>query len=304
MKLFKNIAFYRIAEGFPFDLAAAQEHLAASTFTPCGPTQALSVGFEPPREANGPMVESIGGQWIAKIKTETKQVPAQVINRRVDELSKDIERQTGRKPGRKLRKELQEQALLELLPMAFAKQATALVWIDPNTRTLVVEASSNGKAEDLAGAIVKALHGTMGLSLVRTSEAPSNCMAAWLTDGIPPDGFSIDRECSLQGTDEQRSVVKYGRHNLDTDNVREHIKQGKIPTSMALTWQGRVSFLLTDTLLLKKVQFLDVVFGGKAGDQQADEFDTNMAIATGELSDLIADLLDALGGEVVPGGAA
>jgi recombination associated protein RdgC len=304
MKLFKNLAFFRIAEGFPFDLSAAQEHLAACTFAPCAPTQALSVGFEPPREANGPMVESIGGQWVAKIKTETKQVPAQVINRRIDELSKDIEHHTGRKPGRKLRNELKDQAMLELLPLAFAKQSTALVWIDPTTRTLVVEASSPTKADDAAGAIVKALQGTMGLSLVHTSESPSNCMAAWLTDGIPPEGFSIDRECSLQGTDEQRSVVKYGRHNLDTDNVREHLQQGKVPTSMALTWQGRLSFLLTDGLMLKKVQFLDVVFEGKAGDQQADEFDANMAIATGELSGLIADLLDALGGEVVPGGAA
>jgi recombination associated protein RdgC len=60
--------------------------------------------------------------------------------------------------------------------------------------------------------------------------------------------------------------------------------------------------VLTEALQLKKVAVLDVVFegAGSAGDGREDEFDTDVAIATGELRKLIPDLLDALGGEVVP----
>lgn len=42
-----------------------------------------------------------------------------------------MEKTTGRKPGKKLMKELKEQALLELLPMAFTKQSVTRIWIAP-----------------------------------------------------------------------------------------------------------------------------------------------------------------------------
>jgi recombination associated protein RdgC len=69
-----------------------------------------------------------------------------------------------------------------------------------------------------------------------------------------------------------------------------------------MTWNDHVSFVLTEALQLKKVAVLDVVFegAGAAGDGKEDGFDTDVAIATGELRKLIPDLLDALGGEVVP----
>ena len=61
-----------------------------------------------------------------------------------------------------------------------------------------------------------------------------------------------------------------------------------------MTWDDRVSFVLSDTLQVKKIAFLDSVLD-EAGDEGG--FDTDVAIATGELSRLIPDLIDALGGE-------
>ena len=108
-------------------------------------------------------------------------------------------------------------------------------------------------------------------------------MAAWLSDGQPPAGFTIDRECELKSSDEQKSVVRYARHRLDTEEVRQHILTGKTPTRLAMTWNDRVSFVLTEGLQLKKISFLDGVFEGRLAD--GDEgFDANAAIATGELA--------------------
>jgi recombination associated protein RdgC len=300
MKLFKNLFFYRIGAGFVFDLGASEQKLAACEFHPCGATQQKAIGWTPPREVNGAMIESIGWHWIAKLTTEVKTVPAQALSRRVDELADQILKTTGRKPGKKERKELKEQALLELLPMAFPRTFSSLVWIDPEARMLVIEASGIAKADDVATALVKTIP-TMEVQQLQTQASPAGCMAAWLTDGEPPALFTIDRECSLVSCDEQRSMVKYGRHRLDTEDVRQHILTGKVPTSTALTWRDRISFLLCDTLQLKKLSFLDVVFEATKGDQQADAFDANMAIAMGELSQLIPELVDALGGEQVPG---
>jgi recombination associated protein RdgC len=105
--------------------------------------------------------------------------------------------------------------------------------------------------------------------------------------------FSIDRECELKAADESKAVVRYKNHPLDTDEVQEHVQHGKLPVSLAMTFDDRVSFVLTDTGRLKSIRMLDGVLEN-AGDDGG--FDTDVAIATGELSKLVPRLLKALGG--------
>ena len=81
--------------------------------------------------------------------------------------------------------------------------------------------------------------------------------------------------------------------------MQAHIAAGKLPTKLALTWDGRVSFVLTEGLQVRKLAFLDSVFEGQGKDDSG--FDADVAIATGELSKLIPDLIEALGGESVRG---
>ena len=146
--------------------------------------------------------------------------------------------------------------------------------------------------------LTEALPG-LALALVHTATSPQAAMAHWLASQEPPAGFSIDRECELKAADEEKAVVRYARHPLDIEEVQSHIAAGKLPTRLALTWEGRVSFLLTEGLQLKKIAFLDTVFEGQADGEGG--FDADVAIATGELAQLLPDLLAALGGEVPAG---
>jgi recombination associated protein RdgC len=300
--MFKSLIAYRISPLWPADLAAIEEALAKSPFIECGATQQKSAGWVPPRgEAHGALVESIGGQWIARLMTETKSVPGDVLARKVKEKAARIEQETGRKPGRKESKELKDEALLDLLPMAFTKQASTWVWVDPTERLLGLDTSSQGRADEVVSLLVDSLPG-LSVSLINTQTSPQAAMAHWLATQEPPVGFSIDRECELKAADESKAVVKYGRHPLDIAEVQEHIKQGKLPTKLALTWDDRVSFVLTEGLQIKKLAFLDSVFEGTKADEGG--FDTDVAIATGELRKLIPDLVEALGGESESGVAA
>ena len=145
--MFKNLIAYRISPLWPADHAAIEEALAKSPFIECGATQQKSAGWVPPRgEAHGALVESIGGQWIARLMTETKAVPASVLARKVAEKAARIEQETGRKPGRNESKELKDEAMLDLLPMAFTKQASMWVWVDPTERLLVLDTTSQARA--------------------------------------------------------------------------------------------------------------------------------------------------------------
>ena len=51
---------------------------------------------------------------------------------------------------------------------------------------------------------------------------------------------------------------------------------------------------------LKKLAFLEGVFDDRPNDDESG-FDTDVALATGELSKLIPAVIDALGGEIEPG---
>lgn len=89
--MFKSLIAYRISPLWPADLAAIEEALAKSPFIECGATQQKSAGWVPPRgEAHGALVESIGGQWIARLMTETKSVPGDVLAR-IAELESELE---------------------------------------------------------------------------------------------------------------------------------------------------------------------------------------------------------------------
>lgn len=300
--MFKNLIVYRLVPEWEPDVAAAEAALDAARFSPCGATQPVSAGWVEPRGvAHGPLIELIGGQWLLKLQTESRMLPGSVVKRRIDEIAAQIEQQTGRQPGKREKRELKEQATQELLPQAFTRQGATRVWIDPEARALLVDAGSVKRAEDVVTLLVQALPG-FGVRPLQTNLAPATAMAAWLTEGEAPLPFILERECELKSVDEMRSVVRYARHNLDIDEVREHIQAGKLPTRLALGWQGRVSFVLTDTLQLKRIAFDDVVFESTKGSQTAPEesFDADAAIATGELAPLIGELIEALDGEADP----
>ena len=299
--MLKNLIVYRIVDGTLPAIEAIEKAIAAMPYIEAAKSAESSCGFVPPRgEEHGDFVESVGGHWIIKHMLEVRTVPASAIARRVDELKKAIEESTGRKPGRKETRELKDQAHLELLPNAFSKLKSHTIWIDPNAGALAVDAGSQAAADVVVSDFIEAV-GSVALALLDTQTSPQAAMAHWLKEQEPPVGFSVDRECELKSADEAKAVVRYARHPLDIDEIRAHIEAGKMPTKLALTWDDRVSFVLTEGLQLKKITFLDVVFEGQAPDDQG--FDTDVAIATGELSKLIPDLVEALGGEGRSGAA-
>jgi recombination associated protein RdgC len=280
-----------------------EEGLGKQRFEPCGPSQEKSAGWVEPRgEANGPLAESIGGQWLVEYMIESKQVPGSVVRRKLDERCAQIEATTGRKPGKKEKKELKEDITLELLPMAFTRSARIAVWIDQAERRLVINSANAARADEVVTSLVKSLDG-FAVALINTQIEPAAAMANWLLTQEPPAGFTIDRECELKASDDSKAVVRYAKHPLDIEEVQKHITDGKRPTRLALTWDDRVSFELTHGMLIRKIVFLEGTGDGASGGKKEDNFDADVAIATGELGQLVPALLDALGGEAAFSGA-
>jgi len=225
--VFKNVMMYRLLSPWTATLEALESVMEKARYVPCSGSQEKSVGWIAPRGgAEGPLVEVVAGQWILKLMLETKVLPASVVKRRAQEQIAELEARTGRKPGKKESRDIQEDARLALLPLAFTKQGSVLVWIDPQAGLLVLDAASQAKADEVLSSLVQAVDG-FAVRLIDTQESPAAAMARWLAEKEAPPGFTVDRECELKASDESRAVVRYTRHALDTDEVSAHIAQAK-----------------------------------------------------------------------------
>ena len=327
--MFKSAIVYRIAPGWePPSLEALEEALDRARFAPCSPTEPRSAGWVEPRgREHGALAESVGGQLVLSLRTEVRAVPGSAVRDALEDRLRRIEQETGSRPRGKQRKELKEEVVIDLLPRAFSKFSTTRIWIDPKARLMLVGAGSAAKADEAVGALMEAFREKateLPVSLVKTGMSLSTAMSTWLAEREPPAGFSIDRECELKqaGAGESqvalegaapapagdKATVRYARHPLDIDEIVAHIEQGKVATKLAMTWQDRVSFVLDASLVLRRIEILDVVLeaaaGQAGGGEEDDGFDAHVAIATAELGRLVPDLLEALGGEIEPEGAA
>ena len=297
--MFKNALIYRIRQWQQPSAAELQDRLATSRFVECAASQMESDGFVEPRgDKEGALMEAVGGQLILRLCAERKAVPTSVIKTELEARLDKIEADTGRRPKGKAAKELKEDIVHRLLPRAFAKRSATWVWIAPDAGWLVIGAASLKKTDAITSRLVELLGGGIVLTLLQTELSPTVAMAEWLQTKEAPSGFTIDRECELKQPDSEKASVRYARHTLDIDQVGEHIAQGKLPTQLALTWAGRVSFVLTEAMTLKRIKLLDVVLEGTATGKEDGGFDADVAISTGELSLLIPDLIGALGGEL------
>lgn len=295
---FRNLQIFRLADTWQYsseDLASA---LNRGLFTGCGATDQMTRGWISPRGVDDELVFTQQKQQLIALGVEQKLLPASVVRQYAQDKLIDIEAAQGYKPGRKQVREVIEQMTLELLPRAFAKRSLTYIWIDPVNRWLVVDAASSQRADDAIGHLKLSL-GDLPLSLLKTKLAPATAMTQWLAAGTAPAGFTIDRDCELRAMAEERAAVRYVRHNLDSDDVRHHITAGKTVTRMGLTWQDRVSFLLTEQLQIKRLTFLDILKedAERQAEKADDLFAANFSLMCGSLAQLLTHLSEALGGE-------
>jgi len=293
---FKNLHVYRL-DAFQLDAAQLEERLRSQVFNASSTLEKQRYGWIAPR-GEAQLVHAVAGHYLLAFRSEKKLLPASVVNQVARERALDIETQQGYKPGRKQMREIKEAVTDELLPRAFSVWRDTAAWIDPTRGRLVIDAASSTRCDEIMQFLSKALDG-QGARLLQTQVSPTSAMTGWLADDMAPAGFSIDQEAELRSPTQSKATVRYVRHTVEADDVRRHIERGKLCTRLALTWADRVSFVLTETLAIKRVTPLDVIQENTdvaAGDE-AERFDNEFTLMTGELSQMIDALVDVLGGE-------
>lgn len=269
-----------------------------------GNQERSSRGFVPPVE-HGDLVHSVNGQWMICLRTDERILPASVINEEAAKRAKALEEQQGFRPGRKQLRELKELVEQEMLPAALFRSRRTFVWIDPANGWLMVDSSSQTKAEEVLESLRKCVD-DLPVRHLSVKRSPISVMTDWLATGEAPSGFTIDRECLLVSVGEEKAKAAYTNHVLTSDGpyhqqIKQHLEGGKLPKKLAVTWDNRISFVLTDTLELKKVHFLDILKeeAEKSAENASEIFDCEFMLMTGELQRMLCDVVEVLGGEML-----
>jgi recombination associated protein RdgC len=295
---FKNLLVYRLTK-WEVTPEALEEKLSRNAIQPCSAMEMQRLGWVSPKEEGLPLVHSLGSQMLICLGVEKKLLPTTVINKFAKSRAADIEEQQGYKPGRKQMKQIKEAVTDELLPRAFALRRQTHAWINPVAGIMVVDASNLAKADELIEMLIKAVDG-IALTPLRTNTSPTAAMTSWLAGDDLPSAFTVDRDCELRGSGEERATVRYVRHALEAEEIARHIKAGKEATRLAMTWSDKISFVLHDNLQIKRIVALDILKEQAEASDQEEMFDTDFAIMSGELQRLLADVIEVLGGESAP----
>ena len=295
--LFKNLVFHRLPADWELSAADFESQLAGRTLKPCGPFDMSSGGWVPVT-GGGRLLHTVNRQHMVALGVDEKLLPGSIVRQVAQERADLQGREQGFPVGRKQMRELRARVGDELRARALTRRRTTRAWLDPTSGWFAVDASSIPRAEMVVETLSDTL-GTFAPQAVETGRSPRACMAAWLLRAEAPLHFSIDDDLELQSADKAKSTVRYTRHPLDGKEIRGHLAAGKYPTRLGLTWNDRVSFVLTDKLQVKRLEFLEMSKDQTEGDDvdPAEQFDIDFAVMAGELGLLLKDLMLALGND-------
>jgi len=293
---FKNLYLYQFEKEFTQDADSLHEALSAKPFTECSASQRESMGWVPPLGKNAEAYShSVGEFVLLTMARQERLLPASVIREELQERVTDIEERESRRVGNKEKKELRERIEDELLPRAFTRTQTLDAWIDLKNGWLVINTPSATRAETFSTLLRKTI-GSLPV-VPPKSEAVSPILTKWLSDYRSPEAFEIGDECELKSTGDDQAIAAFRKHELGTDEVKTNLETGKAVSKLALIWERKVSFVVGDDLIIKKLKFLDVLDEKRnEQDPQSHEerVDIEFALMTGELSQLIPALIKEL----------
>ncbi|MFZ1624454.1 MAG: recombination-associated protein RdgC [Gammaproteobacteria bacterium] len=294
--LFKNLILYRLPENWSVPAAELEEALGRRPLQPCSGFDMQTRGFVVSGHDER-LLYTQGKHYLLALGVDRKLLPASVINQQAKERAVELAAQQGYPVGRRQMRELKARVTDELRARALTSRRTTHAWLNLQQRWLAVNTTSASRAEELVETLRETL-GSFAVTPVASLNSPAGAMATWLTQGRVPGRFDIDQDLELQAVDGGGATIRYVNHPLDSAEIRSHLGAGKTPTRLGLVWNERIAFMLQQNLYIKRVRFLDVYKDDNAqGENPQEQFDIDFALMTGELSQLLEEVLAGLGGE-------
>jgi recombination associated protein RdgC len=295
--------FFRQLTLFRFPKSAVEalddrlpKRLKKHALRPCGPLENQTRGWVSPYgRGDDSLLHQMGEFSLFTLGGEDKILPPSVINESVAQKIEALEAQRGKRIGGRERKRLKDEALQDLLPKAFVKPSRLAGYADAKAGWLLVDTAARKQAEGFLSVLRETVESFPAVP-PDPEESPRALMTSWLTGAKLPEGFGLGDECELKDPSDRGAIARCRRQDLESDEVREHLKSGKQVTQLGLVVDERVSFTLGEDLAVRKLRFLDAVveeLEGTDRDSPRSELDARFAVMSLTLKPVL-ERLDAV----------
>ncbi|MCP9269695.1 recombination-associated protein RdgC [Xenorhabdus sp. XENO-1] len=297
---FKNAMVYRMTRDIQISAETLENQLAALAFTPCGSQDMMRVGWVFPMGNHGTaLTHAAGNQILICMQREEKILPASVIKKELWNKIEKLEGEQHRKLKKTEKDALKDEVIHTLLPRAFSKEAQTYLWIDNDNQRIVVDANSAKRAEDALALLRKTL-GSLPVTPTLFARPIELTLTDWVSKNELPKEFMLQDEAELKAILEEGGVIRCNNQDLITNEIATHIESGKYVTKLALEWEERIQFTLSDDFNIKKIKFSEALREQNDDIDREDfaqRFDADFVLFSGELSQMFGSLINALGGE-------
>jgi len=291
--VFKNARLYRLEEPSTIVADELEQRLPERRFHPCGSLQTASLGWQPPLGEQTQALSHAGNGCIALCaRRQERLLPSTVVGEALDERVAELEDREARTVGRRERRQLREEVVLDMLPRAFTRSRQLHAYLDPVAGWMVVDAASEKGAEELVGLLRETL-GSFRVRPPRPRNAPVALMTRWVASGALPDGLELGDACELRDPRDERALVRCSGQDLGAEEIATHLRAGKEVVKLALRWREQLEFLLQEDLSLRRLRFADALLDAALESDIEDEaarFDAEFAIMALQLRELIGYL--------------
>ena len=288
---FRNLTLFN----FPISLKLShlESQLADCALKPVGPLEVFSRGFVSPFGRDGEALSHAVGDciWIS-VGGEERLLPAAVVGAEAEKKIAKAEQRQDRKLGSRARRKIKEDVVHDLLPRAFVKPLRTDAYLDLQHGLIAVDTSSRKAAENVISEVRHAL-GSFPALPPNPQVSPRTVLTGWIAGEKLPKGVALGDECELKDPADRGAIVRCQRQELDSAEIGKHLESGKLVTRLALILDDRVSFVLGEDLVVRKLKFLDGAVDQLENTEResvAAELDARFALMSGELKRLFAML--------------
>ncbi|WP_339535975.1 recombination-associated protein RdgC [Pseudomonas hunanensis] len=303
---FKNLLTYRLTQEVPFEPEALEAALASKPARPCASQELTTYGFVAPfgKGEDAPLVHVSGEYLLIAARKEERILPSSVVNDAVKEKVEEIETEQMRKVYKKERDQIKDEIIQAFLPRAFIRRSMIFAALAPRLGVILVNSASAKRAEDLLSTLREVM-GSLPVRPATVKIAPVATMTDWVKSQQAAEGFYVLDECELRDTAEDGGIVRCKRQDLTGEEIQLHLSTGKVVTQLALAWQDKLSFVLDDKMVIKRLKFEELLqeqAEQDGGDEAAQQFDASFQLMMMTFAEFLPALFEALGGEEIPQG--
>ena len=303
---FRNLLVYRLTQDLPFVADELQAALAAKPARPCASQELTTYGFVAPfgKGADAPLVHVSQDFILIAARKEDRILPGSVVRDALKEKVEEIEAEQMRKVYKKVRDQLKDEIIQAFLPRAFIRRSTTFAAIAPKQGLILVNSASPKRAEDLLSTLREAI-GSLPVRPLTVKMAPTAVLTEWVKTQQAAEHFTALDECELRDPQEDGGIIRCKRQDLTSDEIQLHLSTGKQVTQLSLAWQDKLSFVLDEKMIVKRLRFEDLLQDQAeqdGGDDDLSQQDASFTLMMLTFGEFLPQLFDALGGEEIPQG--